>query len=411
MSKIDGNRRPIRLAILFDVKNTGGGGYQQALNSVLLVKKLSSDLVNPIFFTHELENIDFLGEHNIEAQYISRTLIRRVLSVFRQLITHPRILNWWSRVFGLNYFEKKLVNNKIDLAYFLSSTPIACELEQINYMTTVWDLSHRDFVEFPEVSNGRIFERREKTYRALLPKATAIIADSALGKENIIRRYGIDENRIYIMPFSAANVIMESKNHIDNVNIQDKYQLKTPYVYYPAQFWSHKNHVYLLQGLKFLENEFNKKISVIFTGRDKGNLKYVQKISDELKLTERVRFAGFVSDNELETLYKQSLALVMPTYFGPTNIPPLEAFTLGVPVLYSNIEGLVDQVGDAAMLIDLDDPMSMAIQLNELIDNNKLRDSLISNGYSLINELTDEKRLKVLEDILRQYQTRRFSWE
>ena len=50
----------------------------------------------------------------------------------------------------------------------------------------------------------------------------------------------------------------------------------------------------------------------------------------------------------------------MPTYFGPTNIPPLEAFALGVPVLYSDLPGLKDQVGDSALLLDLNNPESMA---------------------------------------------------
>ena len=58
----------------------------------------------------------------------------------------------------------------------------------------------------------------------------------------------------------------------------------------------------------------------------------------------------------MASLYKESIALVMPSYFGPTNIPPLEAFNLGVPVLYSDLPGLKDQVGDAALLLDLNKP-------------------------------------------------------
>ena len=72
-----------------------------------------------------------------------------------------------------------------------------------------------------------------------------------------------------------------------------------------------------------------------------------------MNLENKVRFAGFVDDEELPFLYSQSIALVMPTYFGPTNIPPLEAFKINVPVLYSDLPGLRDQVGKAAMLIDL----------------------------------------------------------
>jgi glycosyltransferase involved in cell wall biosynthesis len=51
-------------------------------------------------------------------------------------------------------------------------------------------------------------------------------------------------------------------------------------------------------------------------------------------------------------LYRAARALVMPTFFGPTNIPQLEAFALGCPVATSRIYGIPEQVGDAALLFD-----------------------------------------------------------
>ena len=51
-----------------------------------------------------------------------------------------------------------------------------------------------------------------------------------------------------------------------------------------------------------------------------------------------------------QLLYTEALALVMPTYFGPTNLPPLEAFQTGTPVLYSDLPGMREQVGDAAIM-------------------------------------------------------------
>jgi glycosyltransferase involved in cell wall biosynthesis len=55
-----------------------------------------------------------------------------------------------------------------------------------------------------------------------------------------------------------------------------------------------------------------------------------------LKLENQIHFIGFVDSKEIPIIYKKSIALVMPTFFGPTNITPLEAFDLGVPVLYSS---------------------------------------------------------------------------
>ena len=80
----------------------------------------------------------------------------------------------------------------------------------------------------------------------------------------------------------------------------------------------------------------------------------------------------------------------MPTYFGPTNIPPLEAFKINVPVLYSDLPGLRDQVGKAAMLIDLKKPESLASNLKKLL-NSKLKNYL---GYTRSTEIKAVKLKK-----------------
>ena len=62
-----------------------------------------------------------------------------------------------------------------------------------------------------------------------------------------------------------------------DVDIKKKYKLDMPYVFYPAQFWAHKNHIYLLEGLKSLEDNFGLKVGAIFSGGDKGNLDFIKK--------------------------------------------------------------------------------------------------------------------------------------
>jgi glycosyltransferase involved in cell wall biosynthesis len=109
-------------------------------------------------------------------------------------------------------------------------------------------------------------------------------------------------------------------------------------------------------------------------------------------------------------LYRQSLALVMPSYFGPTNLPPLEAFALGVPVLYPDKAGLREQVGAAALLMDLRDPDSLATHLNDLLSQPELRHRLVTDGHNRLIELDALDRIKILERILRDFHARRATW-
>ena len=100
----------------------------------------------------------------------------------------------------------------------------------------------------------------------------------------------------------------------------------------------------------------------------------------------------------------------MPSYFGPTNLPPLEAFALGVPVLYPDKAGLREQVGTAALLMDLQDPDSLATHLNDLLTQPALRQLLVTAGRNRLLELDAIDRKKILERILRDFQARCATW-
>lgn len=405
--------RQIRLGVIFDQQIHVGGGYQQALNAALLTRGLPKEMVVVIFFTTLQENIATLATHGIEARLINLSFIAKLRAFLRNRIVDARLLKLIQKVEQHSPLEKQLIELKIDLVYFLSPSSWAHSLEKLNYITTVWDLCHRDYPEFPEVRWYRQIEARDRNYRAILPRATAIFVDSELGKINAANRYGVDLDRIHVMPFQPAEATRSDvESHATGpLRIHEKYELSIPYVFYPAQFWAHKNHVYLLEGLHVLEERYGIRVGAIFSGGDQGNRSYIEAYVQKLDFQDRVRFAGFVTNEEIVSLYCQSIALVMPSYFGPTNLPPLESFQLGVPVLYSDKSGLRDQVGNAALLMDLQDPNSMALHLKHLIEDVKLRESLIESGR--VRMLQDEAldRIGILRSVIDEFRWKRLCWE
>jgi glycosyltransferase involved in cell wall biosynthesis len=135
-------------------------------------------------------------------------------------------------------------------------------------------------------------------------------------------------------------------------------------------------------------------------------------MAKKFNIESQVRFAGFVPNEEMVYLYSQSLALVMPTYFGPTNMPPLEAFKLNVPVLYSDLPGLRDQVNNAALLLDLDDPNSLVANLKKLLSSNEERNNLINKGKLRYNEIVSkDNNRQILKKIIEDFKTRRDCWK
>jgi glycosyltransferase involved in cell wall biosynthesis len=86
----------------------------------------------------------------------------------------------------------------------------------------------------------------------------------------------------------------------------------------------------------------------------------------------------------MSALYGIADALVMPTFFGPTNIPVVEAWSLGCPVLSSDIRGVREQVGDAGILVDPTDSHAIADAMYRLATNDALRVELRGRGFERV---------------------------
>ena len=404
------------LAVFFDHTIESGGNFQQSLNNILLANKLVSDEIEVKIITNKKENLKILDKYGLKCFLYNPNIFLRLLMRLREesSILIYRLINIF---FKKSHFEKFLEEKKVDLVYFISQSYLTNYLHNINYIFTLFDLCHRDNPEFPEVKNNRIFEFREKQLHNNLSRAVAVLAESELGKKNAIYRYRLDEERVHVFPIEPAPTIEFARSRSNNkenkyIDIKQKYNLKYDYIFYPAQFWAHKNHIYILKALNILQNESSILLGAIFSGSDQGNLSYIKEMTKKFNLENQVRFTGFVSNEEINYLYSQSVALVMPTYFGPTNIPPLEAFKLNVPVIYSDLPGLRDQVSDAGLLVDLNDPQSLVLKLKKLLSSNELRDDMISKGKIRYNELiTKNNNLNVLKNIIENFRSRRDCWK
>lgn len=401
----------MKIAVILEQDILAGGGYQQALNMLLLLVESGCKRWQFIFITTLHSNIEVLATYGIQAHFLKLSLMSKILLrlssrhlLFHRLLRKTRIVN---------PFDKYLSQYDVDLIYFITPSGYALYTDKYNFIFTVWDLCYRDFMEFSEVRENRAFEIKEDVYWHVLTKAIAVIVCSKLAKENVIRRFGVEPDRVEILPLSPApgTRLDDNSYQAGFVDIKQKYQINGDYIYYPAQFWAHKNHVYILEAIALLKEKHDTELYAVFSGSDKGNLNHVLAVAELLGIEHLVKYVGFVRNEEVPSLYKQSLALVMPTYFGPSNLPPLEAFQLGVPVVYSDLPGLREQVGDAALLVELSNPQSLVNQLLCLLHQPELRDQLIEKGRQQLAQYTDEERWRILESIFDRFSVKLSCWK
>jgi len=396
----------MRIGVIFHGNALAGGCYQQSLNAIRLLSKEESPH-EFLYYTPDKQNMLSATAEEIKTRVFRFGRKQRLVHKIRKHITLNRLLGGFP---FFQPFDAIFERDEVDLLYFTGPSPLCLFLERLNYVYTFWDLCHRDHPEFPEVRESFEFEARENLARNALSKAVAVIAESPLGKENLERRYGLDQDRVHWVSISPAQRSFEQGD--SNFDPRNKAEIPSGahYVFYPAQFWAHKNHRLIIDALACLRNSGSGDVYAVFCGSDCGNRPTVLEMAKQKGVDDLVKYVGFVPDEQMSAFYKHSLALVMPSYFGPTNMPPLEAFALDTPVIVSDLPGIRDQVAEAAMLVPPDKPVELGKAIALLSKNENIRESLIAKGRKRLSSFSDKDRLSTLCDIFDSYDRKRLCW-
>jgi len=279
----------------------------------------------------------------------------------------------------------------------------------IPYIYAPLDLQHRVQPWFPEVGAERLWHAREGLYATVLPRAWIILVGTEVGKTEVVQFYHVPQERVKVIPFPTPTFALRCSSSSSRQSLA-KYHIPENYLLYPSQFWAPKNHVGLLLAVSILIKVYGLSIPVVFVGSDKGNIRYVRQVVDDLALTELVHFLGFVPREELVELYRSAFALTFLTYFGPDNLPPLEAFALGCPVIASNVPGSEEQLGDAALLVDPNSEQQIADAIKLLYDDHALRANLVARGKERASKWTAEDYIKSVLSLIDEIEPIRRRW-
>ena len=265
------------------------------------------------------------------------------------------------------------------------------------YIVTIHDFQHKYYPEF--------FTLKEKISREIIyttgRKANIVICESEYVKKDIIHFLKLPERKISIMlspPPSYRNNLATNTELMKK--IKSKYNLPERYLFYPAQFWLHKNHMRLLESIALLKDKHNLIIPLMLTGSKQNSFDPVMHKIRELMLEGQVKYLGYVPDNDMPYLYKLSTALIMPSLFESVSMPIWEAFHLGSPVVSSNICALPEQVGNAGLLFNPNNTEDIADKISSIWGDNSLRQELIRKGYERIKDLTLENYARQWEKII-----------
>ncbi|MCX6030114.1 MAG: glycosyltransferase family 1 protein [Chloroflexi bacterium] len=268
-------------------------------------------------------------------------------------------------------------------------------------------------------------------------QATAILADSAATKADLVRAYGADPAKVHVVYLGRDEALAPVADPVALAEVRERYGIAGRYLLYVGTLQPRKNLGRIIEafarligappapqhwgeslpqdwgsgglqdwGAGGLQNWGAGGLQLVLAGK-KGWLYddlFVQ--VDRLGLAGRVLFPGYVADEHLPALLSGATAFVFPSLYEGFGIPVLEAGACGVPVITSNTSSLPEVAGDAALLVDPHDVDAIAAAMHRLVTDDALRAELARRGQENVKRFSWEKcareTLAVLEDVGRQ---------
>ena len=301
---------------------------------------------------------------------------------------------------------KALLEYRIDLLITYHSL-IGFHL-RIPFLSFIGDVMYKYYPQLPEYSFGHRWIRDLTTKRST-QHADFVVVDSGESKKDLIKFFDVPSEKLRPVHLCAPPHIYKYLNGTgaNGQTLVATYKIPPRFIFYPAQFWGHKNHANLVRALDYIRQKHGVQIPAVFVGSAWESLKSVQRLVKELKMEQQVQFLGYLPEDEIVALYKAADALVFASYADYTSIPLVEAMVLGTPIVCSNAFSLPDQVGDAGVFFDPFNVEEIAAAVYRVWTNEDLIRELSQRGRERSKEFSPERFGRDWRDLITQALERR----
>jgi glycosyltransferase involved in cell wall biosynthesis len=236
-------------------------------------------------------------------------------------------------------------------------------------VTTVHDLIP---LKFPRMIHPEIVKVHKRRLSLVKNESDRIIVPSISTKQDLID-FGVKEEKIRVI--AEANNIERSTSE-EVAKIKSKYKISGDYLLAIASSF-YKNIDNVIKAFDL--SSAGKDLKLVIIGRQSNT---------NIEERRGIRLTGFVSKDEYAALCTGAKALIFPSLYEGFGIAILDAFACGTPVVTSNISSMPEVAGEAAELVDPDDPSSISEGIEKILRGPK---GFIERGLARVKDFSWEK--------------------
>lgn len=258
-------------------------------------------------------------------------------------------------------------------------------------VASVVNLSDIQEVLYPQFFSEQELDSRKRHFAPSTKCANSVLTVSEFSKRTIAEHHGITPEKIFVAWHSADESMFEPPA----ADALQSFDLPERFIFYPANFWQHKNHDALLRALVHLQTTHDVIIPCVLTGQEIENGYPIRKKIAEYGLDDQVRLLGYVTNEEVHALFHKAAILCFPSLYEGFGMPLVDAMAAGTPIVCSDVTSIPEVVENAALMFDPNNYEDIADKLLTLWNSESMREKLVAAGRERVKIFTAENMAKV----------------
>lgn len=229
---------------------------------------------------------------------------------------------------------------------------------------------------------------------AIVRHSRAVITISEASRRDIIRMYGVTDERVHVVPCGYDPVRFNPDGPpLAQAGIE-------PYALYVGNVMPSKNLLRLVDA--FATATRLQRGRLIIRGRGKRqHTEALRARIIERGIENRVDWQPYVSAEELPGLYRGARMLLLPSLSEGFGLTALEAMACGTPVVASTTSSLPEVVGEAGLLVDPHDSAALADTIGRLFSDDRLAKELRERGLERAPRFTWARAGRAAQEVIR----------
>jgi len=232
--------------------------------------------------------------------------------------------------------------------------------------------------------------------RDAIKSSQLIICVSENTKNDILQYFNVNPDRLFVtyQPITL-NKRLPGKEAVNRK--LNYYNLKNRnYILFVGAIEPKKNIKRLIEAFLSIETD----MPLVIAGKKawlwQNELEILSSKWNNKYIHRKIRLLEYVPISDLPALYKGAQCLAFPSLYEGFGLPPLEAMSLGCPVVTSSVSSLPEICGDAALYVNPYDSKDISDKLEKILSDDELKARLIQNGYERAEYFSMENYMKRL---------------